>query len=75
MKVNALPEKAVAVVNNRINVASTYQEVQARLVDLLLPLAKDLNFQLDGFGTFHSSNTSSPAAGIVTLQNWSVRAP
>lgn len=75
VKVNALPEKASAVINNRINVDSSYQAVEDRLIQTVLPTVAEYNLQLNGFGKLYSPNTTSPAAGLVTLSEWVFRKP
>lgn len=47
---NALPEKAEAVVNHRINVASSADELRARFIDIVTPTIKELNLTLAAFG-------------------------
>ncbi|WVQ95136.1 hypothetical protein IAU59_002230 [Kwoniella sp. CBS 9459] len=74
LKVNALPESVTAIVNHRINVASSVTELQERLVDVLGPVASKLNLQLEAFGKevqyhgCHSDEKSKgPKAGKVIL--------
>ncbi|KAK3306400.1 uncharacterized protein B0T15DRAFT_138842 [Chaetomium strumarium] len=73
IKVNALPERATAVVNHRINVGETTQVVKDRLTALAAELAKKHNLTLhafedskeeadDGDGAAESS-----ASSIITL--------
>lgn len=69
------PEKASAVINNRINVDSSYQAVEDRLIQTVLPTVAEYNLQLNGFGKLYSPNTTSPAAGLVTLSEWVFRKP
>ncbi|KAI0763804.1 hypothetical protein BD413DRAFT_580234 [Trametes elegans] len=50
VKVNALPERAGALVNLRIVESSSVADVQARLTSTLLPLAKRFDLSMDSFG-------------------------
>lgn len=50
VKVNALPEVVAAVVNHRINLASSVTELQNHLVDVLSPVAGKYNLSLTAFG-------------------------
>ncbi|KAI0675520.1 carboxypeptidase S [Trametes maxima] len=49
VKVNALPERATAVVNHRIVESSSVADVQARIVELLRPLAARFDLTMDAF--------------------------
>ncbi|UZJ54106.1 hypothetical protein CBS101457_003426 [Exobasidium rhododendri] len=51
VKVNALPEEASAVVNHRINVEESVQDVRDHLVRLIEPLAGELNCKLAEWGS------------------------
>jgi Gly-Xaa carboxypeptidase len=51
VKSNALPEEAYAVVNHRIDTASSLREVMEHDGKLLMPLAKDFNLSVVAFGT------------------------
>lgn len=68
----ALPERASAVINHRINVASSVGELQARIVKVLTPKAKELNLTLVAFGEEPSS--LYPSTGRLVLEdafgNW-----
>ncbi|KAF8312643.1 Zn-dependent exopeptidase [Clavulina sp. PMI_390] len=57
VKVNALPETANAVVNHRISVDSSVNELMAHLTTLLLPLASEYNLNFISFGQDLSSQT------------------
>ncbi|KZT51737.1 carboxypeptidase S [Calocera cornea HHB12733] len=59
VKVNALPEKVWAVVNHRISVDSSVQEVKDRFVALLQPYALANALSLTAFGL----NVTHPAPG------------
>ncbi|KAL7280785.1 hypothetical protein ACG7TL_005729 [Trametes sanguinea] len=50
VKVNALPERAAAIVNHRIVQESSVAAVEARLSALLQPLASRFNLTMDAFG-------------------------
>lgn len=73
VKVNALPEKAWAVVNSRINVDSSTVELKERTINLIAEKAKELNLTLSAFG---EDVISSPGVGQIVLDeafgNWSV---
>ncbi|TYJ52125.1 hypothetical protein B9479_007279 [Cryptococcus floricola] len=75
LKVNALPESVSAVVNHRINIASSVAELQSHLIDVLSPIAKKYNLAINAFGKdiqphgCHSSASSEkgPKAGKIVL--------
>ncbi|KAI0641939.1 carboxypeptidase S [Trametes meyenii] len=50
VKVNALPERAAAVVNHRIVESSSVADVQTRMADVLRPLAARFDLTMDAFG-------------------------
>ncbi|KIK60455.1 hypothetical protein GYMLUDRAFT_168042 [Collybiopsis luxurians FD-317 M1] len=50
VKINALPERAEAVINHRIAEHSTAQEVKKHIIDLVLPLAAEHNLSVQAFG-------------------------
>ncbi|CDZ97628.1 carboxypeptidase s [Phaffia rhodozyma] len=50
IKVNALPETAFAVINHRINVASSTEELRQRITSIVEEKAKELNLTLSSFG-------------------------
>ncbi|KAG7444330.1 carboxypeptidase S [Guyanagaster necrorhizus] len=50
VKVNALPEKAPAVINHRIAEHSSTEEVQQHIMELLTPIAAEYNLSIDAFG-------------------------
>ncbi|KAF9221353.1 carboxypeptidase S [Gyrodon lividus] len=63
VKVNALPERAAAVVNHRIAEHSSVGELQEHLVDVLSPIASKYDLTLNAFGKVIISGMS----GQVTL--------
>ncbi|EMD39230.1 hypothetical protein CERSUDRAFT_81981 [Gelatoporia subvermispora B] len=65
VKVNALPERADAVVNHRIAEYSSVEDVQQHMLEVLLPIATEFNLTLDAFGRNISAGVGS--AGHVTL--------
>lgn len=56
-KVNALPEVVTFIVNHRINIPIA--ELKKRVFHTLLPVAKEYNLALEGFGFSHSPKHSS----------------
>ncbi|KAK0188759.1 hypothetical protein F5146DRAFT_933624 [Armillaria mellea] len=50
VKVNALPEKASAVINHRVAEHSSTEEVQQHIIELLVPIAAEYNLSVDAFG-------------------------
>ncbi|KAG1821064.1 uncharacterized protein BJ212DRAFT_977270 [Suillus subaureus] len=66
VKVNALPERASAVVNHRIAEHSSVSELQQHMVDLLTPLAAKYDLALVAFG----SNVTCGGAGQVVLSDF-----
>ncbi|KAG1746669.1 uncharacterized protein EDB91DRAFT_1236100 [Suillus paluster] len=66
VKVNALPERASAVVNHRIAEHSSLGELQQHLIDLLTPVAAKYDLALVAFG----SNVTSGGSGQVTLSDF-----
>ncbi|THH17830.1 hypothetical protein EW146_g3048 [Bondarzewia mesenterica] len=70
VKVNALPENAWAVVDHRIADHSSVAALQARYIELLTPLAAQLNLSIDAFGKNVGCNSSqSVALGHVKLSD------
>ncbi|KAK8854620.1 hypothetical protein IAR55_003359 [Kwoniella newhampshirensis] len=73
LKVNALPEDVVAVVNHRISIASSVAELQHHLVNVIAPVASKLNLAVEAFGKevnyadCHSEFQAGPKAGKVIL--------
>ncbi|KAF5388635.1 hypothetical protein D9757_004755 [Collybiopsis confluens] len=79
LKINALPERAEAVINHRIAEHSSSQQVKDHLTDLIKPLAEKHQFSLQSFGedvpdspykivlsdAFYSSLEPSPIAPIL----------
>ncbi|KAI0664206.1 carboxypeptidase S [Cubamyces menziesii] len=61
VKVNALPERAWAIVNHRIVEHSSVAAVQERLTGLLHPLAKRYNLTMDAWGHQISGAGTGPA--------------
>ncbi|KAL7411552.1 carboxypeptidase S [Mrakia frigida] len=66
VKVNALPEKSWAVVNHRINVASSPQELRERFTSVIKPKAKALNLTLTAWG---KDIVEGPSVGHIVLEN------
>ncbi|KAL7423235.1 hypothetical protein Q5752_002535 [Cryptotrichosporon argae] len=64
VKVNALPEVVTTIVNHRLDLASSIAELNARIFDTLLPVAKDLDLALEGYGR---SYVPEHKAGTVYL--------
>ncbi|WVO21424.1 uncharacterized protein IAS62_002732 [Cryptococcus decagattii] len=75
LKVNALPESVVAIVNHRINLASSVAELQQQITDVITPVASKLNLAVEAFAKeiqphghgCHFSKDDSPRAGKVIL--------
>ncbi|RDB23324.1 Carboxypeptidase S [Hypsizygus marmoreus] len=68
VKANALPERAWAVVNHRISVASSVEEVQAHDAKLLESLAAKFNLTYNAFGAT-LSEPGAPSSGTLTLSD------
>lgn len=66
VKVNALPERASAVINHRIAEHSSVGELQQHVTDLLTPLAIKYDLALVAFGT----NVTCGGAGQVVLSDF-----
>ncbi|KAG1794751.1 hypothetical protein EV424DRAFT_1449349 [Suillus variegatus] len=66
VKVNALPERASAVINHRIAEHSSVGELQQHMIDLLTPLAAKYDLALVAFG----SNVTYGSAGQVVLSDF-----
>jgi Gly-Xaa carboxypeptidase len=66
VKVNALPERASAVVNHRIAEHSSVGELQQHMIDLLTPLATKYDLALVAFG----NNVTCGGAGEVVLSDF-----
>ncbi|KAG2121174.1 hypothetical protein BD769DRAFT_1361534 [Suillus cothurnatus] len=66
VKVNALPERASAVVNHRIAEHSSVGELQQHMIDLLTPLATKYDLALVAFG----NNITCGGAGEVVLSDF-----
>ncbi|WVW85410.1 hypothetical protein I302_107448 [Kwoniella bestiolae CBS 10118] len=74
LKVNALPESVVAIVNHRISLASSVAELQQQLIDVVSPVAHILNLDVEAFGKdvqyqgcHMDQETKGPKAGKVFL--------
>ena len=65
VKVNALPEKATAIVNHRIAEHSSVHELQERTVKVLKPVAQRFNLTLDAFG----KNVTTGSGGRLALSD------
>ncbi|KAG5724904.1 Carboxypeptidase S [Termitomyces sp. T112] len=68
VKVNALPERAFAVVNHRISVISSVEEVQTHDTELLSRLVKEFNLTYTAFGNELSAK-GGPSSGTLTLKD------
>ncbi|KAF9240733.1 hypothetical protein BU15DRAFT_73956 [Melanogaster broomeanus] len=66
VKVNALPERAFAVVNHRISTESSVAATQAHDTALLKSLAREFNLSYTAFGA-DINDASAPAYGTLTL--------
>jgi Gly-Xaa carboxypeptidase len=69
VKTNALPENAYVIVNHRIAGYSSVGALQARLTDVLSPVAARFNLSVNAFGRTLGENTESPTAGELTLSD------
>ncbi|WVQ79778.1 hypothetical protein IAT38_001878 [Cryptococcus sp. DSM 104549] len=75
LKVNALPESVVAIVNHRISLASSVAELQQQLIDVILPVATKLDLEVEAFGKvvkphgchYSEAHLSGPKLGKVLL--------
>lgn len=65
-QVNALPEKSWVVVNHRINVASSPQQLRERFTSVIAPKAKSLNLTLTAWG---EEIIEGPSVGHIVLEN------
>lgn len=69
------PESVVAIVNHRINLASSVAELQQQITDVITPVASKLNLAVEAFGKeiqpqghgCHFSKDDHPKAGKVIL--------
>jgi Gly-Xaa carboxypeptidase len=68
VKSNALPEQAWAIVNHRIAVLSSVDEVKARDTELLESLAREFNLTYEAFGR-RLSEEGIPSSGTLTLSD------
>ena len=68
VKSNALPEQAWAIVNHRIAVVSSLDEIKARDIKLLESLAKTFNLTYEAFGKTISEE-GAPSSGTLTLSD------
>ncbi|KAI0035355.1 carboxypeptidase S [Vararia minispora EC-137] len=71
VKVNALPEHVWTVANHRIADWSNPAEVRSRYIDVLSPVATELNLTLHAFGlpALPSLEQSRASAGLITLSD------
>jgi hypothetical protein len=60
-----LPELSSAVVNHRINVASSADELQERIIKVVAHRAKELNLTLSAFG---EDIITGPGVGQIVLE-------
>jgi len=72
LKINALPEKASAVVNHRVAVESSISDVARRLVHIIqMSIAQPYHFELVAFGEkIKSNHDSTTPVGRITLENF-----
>jgi len=68
VKVNALPEKATAIVNHRIAEHSSVEDVQEHLTAVLAPIAKRFSLSLNAFGK-NITTGSDIFKGSITLSD------
>lgn len=59
VKFNALPESATAYVDHRIAITSSFKELKQHYLDILSPVAKKYNMEMEAFGE-HVLNATSP---------------
>ena len=64
---NALPETSFVVVNYRVNIGSTPQDVVDKITERMLPLAKRHSLDLDAFGQKFSFKSDVLADGVDIL--------
>ncbi|TFK51770.1 carboxypeptidase S [Heliocybe sulcata] len=69
VKVNALPERAKAVVNHRIAEHSSVRELQDYFTDLLSPLAEKYNLTVNSFGRNITGSETGASAGELILSD------
>ncbi|KAG9312990.1 hypothetical protein JVU11DRAFT_6428 [Chiua virens] len=67
VKVNALPERAYAVVNHRVSVESSVAATRERDARLLRSLAQEYNLSYTAFDVDMNWDQSAPAHGTLTL--------
>jgi hypothetical protein len=58
------PEVVTAIVNHRINIASSYPEVQRHVIDTVLPIAKAFNLEVQAFGESVYQGSQCPMLSI-----------
>ncbi|GAA5910995.1 hypothetical protein JCM6882_006742 [Rhodosporidiobolus microsporus] len=68
VKVNALPELVVLVVNYRVDVASDTDAVKKRIVALVKPIAERFHLEVDGFGEHFSYASSGVSGGRLDIR-------
>jgi len=68
VKSNALPEQAYAIVNHRVAVVSSLDEVKAHDTALLKDLAHKFNLTYNAFGSRISAE-GAPSSGTLTLRD------
>ncbi|KAK0202971.1 Zn-dependent exopeptidase [Desarmillaria ectypa] len=66
-EVNALPKKASAVINHRIEEHSSTEEVQQHIIELLTPIATEYNLSVDAFEK--TLNISGVEGGRMVLSD------
>lgn len=65
VKVNALPELSQAVINHRINPASSVAELQDQMIQVLQPLTEQYELSFNAFG--NKISELKDARGTLTL--------
>jgi Gly-Xaa carboxypeptidase len=75
VKINALPEKVHAVMNHRVAVESTVDDVRSHLSSIIKDrILSKHDLSLDAWGTV-SGNTSTTAAGHIFLTDFDIPLP
>lgn len=69
IKSNALPEEAWAVVNHRVAVVSSIDDVKQRDTALLKKLARKFNLTYEAFGNSISESGAS-SSGTLSISDW-----
>ncbi|SPO32129.1 probable CPS1 - Gly-X carboxypeptidase YSCS precursor [Ustilago trichophora] len=73
VKINALPEQASTVINHRIDVSSSTDEIRQHIYHTLLPVAHKLGLEVQGNGTawdfISTSTVSKKSQGKIVLSD------